>query len=805
MRAGGYGGGFGRALPRPPPARTRLTGIGEEEGGTNVNDPAVPASLVVHAEFVRRLARHLVGTDVDADDVAQETFVRALARPPRDPDRPRPWLAGVVRNVVRRFRRDAARRDRRERAGARAEAVLGPDEIAARAEVVHAVAEAVRELEEPYRAVILLRHYDDLPPRQIAARLAIPVETVHTRLRRAHERLRRRLDGEAGEIGRSWRATMLAFVLADASRHAVPAAGAGAAAPLVAGAALGKGFAAAAVVVVLGAVVAFLPRREAVPPADDPGASAASLAATASEGSSNPPALAAAPPRASRDPRVLGGVNEDSIRPEGLSGVCVDEQGQPLSRATVYVVPKGTPGADELRFPHGVSDESGRFDISKAAARGAWVCAVKDGFLPASLDGDTLGDGSALRLVLPAGREVVVTVSSSGPKGLPADVWAAPVAQQGAVKFPAPGTPWKTEARGVVPESQATLRIGTRDSVQVTASPNHTWWLSEPDKVVLAPPEREAKFRLLPSGILKIRVLHEDGSPFDAPFQAVRLPAEGEKVLNGMGTTNPDRTGAFDDGYGIRPGTYRLRVFADGYAVWTSGLVTFANPGDAVEVRAPLVPDPTRRPGTLVLSIPVAEAVGTSWYREPTAPGKGEPGALVRTAGGNWFSPGGDGWGLRDGELHSLQSTWSDSARELRIRVPAGVYDVLVWDRSSWTCGFAGGMPLTADGIATAKVKLVVGVRVHIADLVAKGDSAKDLRIRANGVDDLPAAEDLSAGRGETYRGTYGAPFEAVLKPLPFDTLHVSWRDAAGEHEKDVKAESKPQEDATGPSGAGPR
>src|SRR5204862_6826925 len=152
-----------------------------------------------------------------------------------------------------------------------------------------------------------------------------------------------------------------------------------------------------------------------------------------------------------RDDRAPGGASGDTSRAEGLSGVCIDEQGQPLAEATVYVVPKGMPGSDELRSPHGVTGESGRFAIPGAAASGAWVCAVKDGFLPAHLDGDALGGGSALHLVMTAGREVVVTVSSSGPEGLPADVWAAPVPQQGALKFPAPDTPWKTDARAVVP------------------------------------------------------------------------------------------------------------------------------------------------------------------------------------------------------------------------------------------------------------------------------------------------------------------------------------------------------------------
>ena len=53
-------------------------------------------------------------------------------------------------------------------------------------------------LDEPVRTVVLLRYWEGLPPRRIAARLEIPVETVRTRLKRGLHKLRVRLDGECG-------------------------------------------------------------------------------------------------------------------------------------------------------------------------------------------------------------------------------------------------------------------------------------------------------------------------------------------------------------------------------------------------------------------------------------------------------------------------------------------------------------------------------------------------------------------------------------------------------------------------------
>lgn len=52
---------------------------------------------------------------------------------------------------------------------------------------------AVEAFDEPYRSVLRLRFFEDLPPTQIAERLALPVETVRTRLKRALVRVQAHL------------------------------------------------------------------------------------------------------------------------------------------------------------------------------------------------------------------------------------------------------------------------------------------------------------------------------------------------------------------------------------------------------------------------------------------------------------------------------------------------------------------------------------------------------------------------------------------------------------------------------------
>jgi RNA polymerase sigma-70 factor (ECF subfamily) len=172
------------------------------------DDAPPPADLLAHAGFVRRLAFHLLRDDADADDAAQETLARALARPPRAGPGVRAWLATVLRNIVRKEGRGASRRARREAAVARPEGGRAGDDAVAREEILRSVTEAVASLDAAQREVVLLRHYEDLPPRDIAARLGVPVETVKSRLKRAHAALRTRLDERRAGNVEGWRSAL---------------------------------------------------------------------------------------------------------------------------------------------------------------------------------------------------------------------------------------------------------------------------------------------------------------------------------------------------------------------------------------------------------------------------------------------------------------------------------------------------------------------------------------------------------------------------------------------------------------------
>ena len=59
-------------------------------------------------------------------------------------------------------------------------------------------------LDEPYRTTVLLRFFEDLPPRRVAARMGVPVETVRSRVQRAVTQLRSRLDPDGDGRGAAW-------------------------------------------------------------------------------------------------------------------------------------------------------------------------------------------------------------------------------------------------------------------------------------------------------------------------------------------------------------------------------------------------------------------------------------------------------------------------------------------------------------------------------------------------------------------------------------------------------------------------
>ena len=154
-----------------------------------------PELLLAHGDWLRRLSRQLAGDPHLADDVVQDAWTQALEQPPRLAAAPgglRAWLATVVRNSVRMHRRSARRRVAREALAAVARenaAPSGAERLAGQQRLLA----AVQALPAADRDVLLLRYFDELPPRAIAQRLGTTSGAVRSRLSRALATLRSRL------------------------------------------------------------------------------------------------------------------------------------------------------------------------------------------------------------------------------------------------------------------------------------------------------------------------------------------------------------------------------------------------------------------------------------------------------------------------------------------------------------------------------------------------------------------------------------------------------------------------------------
>lgn len=162
-----------------------------------MTDPAAPPSLdqlLLHRAWVRSLALSLAGDEHSAADLEQSAWLRLIERPDTALRSPGAWFATVLRNLARDAGRSAPRRRERERAAARPDAQPSAHDVVARADAHQRVTRAVLALPDPFRTVVLMRFFDDLPPREIAAALGVPPATVRSRLHRGLALLREGLE-----------------------------------------------------------------------------------------------------------------------------------------------------------------------------------------------------------------------------------------------------------------------------------------------------------------------------------------------------------------------------------------------------------------------------------------------------------------------------------------------------------------------------------------------------------------------------------------------------------------------------------
>ena len=151
-----------------------------------------------HQSGVFSVCYRMLGERGEAEDAAQETFIRAYERIHLfDAQRPfGPWVRRVAANLCinRMQARDILHLPYEDGLGeSGASTWISPEAAVERAERSEAIWAAILSLPAQYRAVIELRHFQGLSYEEIAQALAISSSAVKTHLHRARKILAMRL------------------------------------------------------------------------------------------------------------------------------------------------------------------------------------------------------------------------------------------------------------------------------------------------------------------------------------------------------------------------------------------------------------------------------------------------------------------------------------------------------------------------------------------------------------------------------------------------------------------------------------
>jgi RNA polymerase sigma-70 factor (ECF subfamily) len=157
-----------------------------------------------HSRNVFRLAFRMTGHENDAEDIVQETFLRAYKQLNRYESRSSfgTWLYRIAANCSldlirsRKHRREVAMVDSEEKDILQIVpgACPGPDRLAASQQVRERITEAMGELTRQERTAFVLRHFEGLSIQQISGMLGVGGNAAKHSIFRAVQKLRKALE-----------------------------------------------------------------------------------------------------------------------------------------------------------------------------------------------------------------------------------------------------------------------------------------------------------------------------------------------------------------------------------------------------------------------------------------------------------------------------------------------------------------------------------------------------------------------------------------------------------------------------------
>jgi RNA polymerase sigma-70 factor (ECF subfamily) len=190
----------------------------QHQGSGEAGRDTVAAKALEFLEPLYATALRLTRNPADAEDLVQDTFVKAL----RFSDRfaagtnLKAWLYTILLNTWRNRRRDAARdvvavdtpRVEAAQAATDGPAVLEtPEQILLRGSVRQDLQAALDELPDAFREAVWLRDVEEFTYAEIAEMLGIPIGTVMSRISRGRRLLFDRLSGSSGHVAAEGRLT----------------------------------------------------------------------------------------------------------------------------------------------------------------------------------------------------------------------------------------------------------------------------------------------------------------------------------------------------------------------------------------------------------------------------------------------------------------------------------------------------------------------------------------------------------------------------------------------------------------------
>jgi RNA polymerase sigma-70 factor (ECF subfamily) len=202
-----------QSAPAPKAAPAAAADIELVRRALSHDDAAVRAIIKANNRRLYRLARGILRHDNEAEDVVQETYVRAFTHLAefRGDSSLSTWLSRIAMN-------EALGRLRRRRPGVELSslppgtleaqiiqfpllsATDDPERTMAQREIQHVVEGAIDELPEPFRMVFITRVVEGMNVEETADILGVKPETVKTRLFRARAMLRDNVEKKIGPV-----------------------------------------------------------------------------------------------------------------------------------------------------------------------------------------------------------------------------------------------------------------------------------------------------------------------------------------------------------------------------------------------------------------------------------------------------------------------------------------------------------------------------------------------------------------------------------------------------------------------------